>query len=156
MIVDADSVLSRLDYIREQLNLLQPLAVDPQKLENMKKDPYQYKGVVYMLHTSVEAMMDIAYHFCAKLYASSPENGAHAFEILAQHGDLPQASLPTLRKMVRFRNLVVHGYLHTDPGVVSEIVSKHLNDFVNWENATKTILEKSVQQEQRQNRSLLD
>lgn len=156
MIVDAESVLARLDYIREQVSFLQPLVEDPLKLEDMKKDPYRYKGVLYMLQTSIEAMMDIAYHLCAKLYATAPENGSHAFEILAEHGDIPQEKLATLRKMVHFRNLVAHGYLHTDPGMVARIIGTRLGDFMDWEIITRAILTKNLQHNQRSNRNLVD
>ena len=68
-------------------------------------------------------MIDIAFHLCAKRHAREPQSAADAFEILAEFGDVPRAFLPKALKLVRFRNLVVHGYLHVDSGarIVGEL-----------------------------------
>jgi len=58
---------------------------------------------------------------------------ADAFAILAQRGDLPEAFLPRVQRMVRFRNLVVHGDLHIRSAVVERIVAEDLGDFAAWE-----------------------
>lgn len=78
-------------------------------------------------------MIDIAFHLCAKLHAKEPQSAADAFEILGDFGDLPREFLPRVLKMVRFRNLVVHGYLQIDSGAVETIVTQDLADFVEWE-----------------------
>jgi len=133
MPVDRDRIRERLRYIREQLAILQPLAADGDERARRMDDALSYGGIVRSLQTSVEAMIDIAYHLCARLYAKEPRSAADAFEILAQRGDLPGAFLPRVQRMVRFRNLVVHGYLHTRPEVVERILAEDLGDFAAWE-----------------------
>ncbi len=106
------------------------------------RDPLRYNGIVRCLQTSVESMIDVAFHLCAKLYAKEPRNAADAFELLAQRGDLPGEFLARARGMVRFRNLVVHGYLHTEAETVERILADDLADFLTWERIVFGIAER--------------
>lgn len=133
MRVDHDRVGERLRYIREQVALLQPLALDADLRARRMGDPLTFGGIVRALQTAVEAMIDIAFHLCAKRYAREPQHAVHAFEILAELGDVPEAFLPRVRRMVRFFYLVVHGYLRVEPGLVEDIMAHDLADFATWE-----------------------
>lgn len=133
MDVNFERIRDRLVYIREQVSLLEPLAHSKELRQSRLQDPLSYGGIVRSLQTSIEAMIDIAFHLCAKLHAREPQSAADAFEILAEFGDLPRAFLPKVLKMVRFRNLVVHGYMHIDSGAVEAIVTEDLEDFAEWE-----------------------
>ena len=127
--VDTGAVGGRLDYLHRQAELLRQLPTDQGKLAEKLRDPFVYNGAVHLLQTSSEALIDIAYHPCARLHVTAPENGVQAFEILVSHGDLPQDFLRRAIPMVRFRNLVVHGYLPTDPAAVQRIIGDHREDF---------------------------
>lgn len=131
---------TRLLYIREQVGALEDLAHDVDLRRSRMQDPLSYSGIVRNLQTSVEAMIDIAFHLCAKLYAREPQSAADAFEILADQGDLPQGLLPGVLDMVRFRNLVVHGYLHAKREPVEKIVVEELGDFSAWEQVVADII----------------
>lgn len=139
MDIDNDRIRDRLRYIREQVGVLEPLAGDDAARSARLQDPLSFSGIVRHLQTSVEAMIDIAFHLCAKLYAREPQSAAHAFELLAERGDLPREFLPTAIAMVRFRNLVVHGYLSTSSDEVERIVIDRLPDFIAWEGIVKEI-----------------
>ena len=133
MPVNIERIRERLLYIREQVSVLEPLSKDADLRASRMRDQLSYSGIVRNLQTSIEAMIDIAFHLCAKLYAKEPESAAHAFEILAERGDVPKEFLPRVLEMVRFRNLVVHGYLHTKPELVEKIITDDLGDFAAWE-----------------------
>lgn len=139
MPLDRDRIRERVRYVREQLAILQPLAADADLRARRMSDPLSYAGMVRCLQTSVEAMIHVAFHLCAKRYAKEPQSAADAFEILAQRGDLPQAFLPRVRNMVRFRNLVVHGSLHAKSEMVDRIISEDLQDFIVWEGIVSEI-----------------
>ena len=141
--VDTGAVGARLDYLHRQAELLRELPTDQGKLTEKLRDPFVYNGAVHLLQTSIEALIDIAYHLCARLHATAPENGVQAFEILVSHGDLPQDFLRRAVPMVRFRNLVVHGYLPTDPAAVQRIISGHLEDFAVAERLIRAIVARS-------------
>ncbi len=116
--LDEARVKERLLYLEEQLAVLFPFRDNPALLESLAKDRLGYGGALYALQTSIQAMLDIAFHLCAKFYLKAPESSTDAFEILAEHGDIPADFLATAREMVRFRNLLVHGCLHTKPGAL--------------------------------------
>lgn len=133
MSVNTDRIRERLIYIRQQIGLLQPLADDTQMRQERMRDELSFSGVVRHLQTSIEAMIDIAFHLCAKRHAKEPESAANAFEILADHGDLPREVLRKVLEMVRFRNLVVHGYLHVQRELVEKVLVEGLTDFSDFE-----------------------
>ncbi len=137
--VNKDTVAVRLDFIREQVKNLQ-MAGDSDLLSAKLRDPFVFNGMVRMLQTSVEAMIDLAYHLCAKLYAKAPENAAHAFEILREGGAISGEFLLVATEMVRFRNRVVHGYLNKNPEAVRRMLQEHLGDFAVWERLVSDIL----------------
>ncbi len=133
MDVNVERIRERLVFIREQVDVLEPLAHNQELRQRRFQDALSYGGIVRSLQTSIEAMIDIAFHLCAKLHAKEPQSAAGAFEILADFGDLPREFLPRALKMVRFRNLVVHGYLQIDSRAVETIVTQDLVDFAEWE-----------------------
>lgn len=133
MDVNVERIRERLVFIREQVDVLEPLAHNRELRQSRFQDALSYGGIVRSLQTSIEAMIDIAFHLCAKLHAKEPQSAAGAFEILADFGDLPREFLPRALKMVRFRNLVVHGYLQINSRAVETIVTQDLVDFAEWE-----------------------
>ncbi len=133
MDVNVERIRERLVFIREQVDVLEPLAHNQELRQRRFQDALSYGGIVRSLQTSIEAMIDIAFHLCAKLHAKEPQSAAGAFEILADFGDLPREFLPRALKMVRFRNLVVHGYLQINSRAVETIVTQDLVDFAEWE-----------------------
>ena len=72
-------------------------------------------GVTYALQTALQAMIDVAYHVCAKAWRTAPKDAYEAFQHLAAHGAIEAARLATYRRMIGFRNRVVHGYEDVDP-----------------------------------------
>lgn len=142
MAIDIDRIRARLVYIREQIGILEPMARDVDRRRDRMLDPLSYSGIVRNLQTSVEAMIDIAFHLCAKLYAKEPQSAADAFEILADRGGLPLGFLPRARDMVRFRNLVLHGYRRTERELVERILAEDLGDFSVWEQVVSDIIER--------------
>jgi uncharacterized protein YutE (UPF0331/DUF86 family) len=140
MKIDRGRMKDRLVFIRARIAELRPLAADPETRRRRLGDPISASGVVHHLQTSIEAMIDIAFHLCAKLFAREPESAADAFCILAEGGALSQDLLERVLKMVRFRNLVVHGYLRTDMDVVEKILQHDLQDFEDFADAMQQLL----------------
>ncbi len=141
--INRESINERLDYIKEQEESLQAL-VDAGELDEELGRGVGFNGVVRMLQTSIEAMIEIAYHLSAKLYAIAPDNSRHAFEILWERGDIPDDFIVIARRMVGFRNIVVHGYLKKNIELVKETVINHLSDFDTWEQLVADIVAKKV------------
>lgn len=50
-------------------------------------------GLKYALQTAIEALVDLAYHLCAKLYMHAPADARDALVVLAQQGAIRRATL---------------------------------------------------------------
>jgi len=102
---------------RDQAALYRGLGTPPADANGSMKDilqPAVLSGIKYELQTCIQAMIDVAYHLSAKVFQTAPQDAYDAFEHLASGGVFPRARLAVYRKMVGFRNLVVHGYESVD------------------------------------------
>lgn len=78
---------------------------------------------------AVEQVINIAKHLISALDLKEPETYAGALDLLAPAGVLTQSHLDTYKAMVRFRNLLVHGYDGVEDAVIYGIYKKRLGDF---------------------------
>ena len=65
-------------------------------------------------------------------------------KILERERVIPSEQMADLRRMVRFRGLVVHGYLRRDDAVIGEIALQHLDDFTAFVQAVRSHLKGSA------------
>lgn len=128
MAVNPELVQSRLAFISGEVAALEQL-VESFSVDEFSADPWRVKGVKYSLQTVIEAMIDVAYHVCAKAFARAPQDAHEALLCLAEHGVIAREHLPIFREMVHFRNRVVHGYQRVDDDRVYRIVKDHRADF---------------------------
>ncbi|HVB08914.1 MAG TPA: HepT-like ribonuclease domain-containing protein [Bacillota bacterium] len=122
MSVDIDRVRQRAEYVRRQVAALRAVPLRMQRAAFVV-DPYVPSAVRYQLQTSIEALIDLAYHHSAKLAQHAPQDARDAFVTMAQQGILDVANLPRYHAMLRFRNRVVHGDLDVDNGTLYHMIS---------------------------------
>ena len=72
--------------------------------------------------------MDVASHVVAAEGYGLPDSLAGTFSLLEQRGVIGADLAERLRKMVGFRNIVVHDYRVIDPRIVDSIVENSMND----------------------------
>jgi len=125
---DRERIMAKIGYIREQIVGIRKLLADKSK-EEVLSDPWLIKGLKYALQTSVEAMIDIAYHIAAKEYNHAPSEAREAIRVLVDNGLVSRKDLPVYGAMIGFRNRVVHGYQEVAPERVYEIAEQELGDF---------------------------
>lgn len=70
-----------------------------------------------------------------------PPDASDAFTTLAEKGVIKGDDLPTFNEMIRFRNLVVHGYNKVDDTVVYHIARNESEDFRGFLRAVKAYLQ---------------
>ena len=87
------------------------------------------KGLKYSLQTSIEALIDIAYHLSAKQFNHAPVDAREALQFLISKKVLPSDQFETYSAMVGFRNRVVHGYQQVSDQRVYEISTKEIGSF---------------------------
>ncbi|MDI6907697.1 MAG: DUF86 domain-containing protein [Thermoanaerobacterales bacterium] len=125
--VNRDKLRDKISYIEECLRDLTGLSAIPR--ERFISDRISYHAAVRILQTAIEAMIDAANHIVARERLGTPKSYAEAFKLLAKAGVIPRDFLPTVEKMVRFRNQAVHLYEDIDPAAVHDILRHHLTDF---------------------------
>jgi uncharacterized protein YutE (UPF0331/DUF86 family) len=120
--------------LRERLRLLNEYVSDLREVQDV--DPQTYaenkllrRAVERTLHLAVEACLDIGQHIIARERYRLPEDNQDVIVVLGENDVLPDAMLPNLIAMARFRNLIVHDYARIDNEIVLGIVKQHLDDF---------------------------
>lgn len=77
-------------------------------------------------------MLDIGYAIVSDLNLGEPADHRQVFERLAAAGWITAAQAELCRRMVAFRNIVVHRYLQVDVAVLQRIVERDLDDLLGF------------------------
>ena len=116
--------LIRLKGYLDKLNTLSEY-----KREDFLGDFTKVESAKHLLQVSIESCLNISQHIIASEQFRVPENYAESFEILVENRLIPEDFIPTLRKMVRFRNRLVHLYWEVDEEAILEILKDGFGDF---------------------------
>ena len=82
--VDVERVMSKIAYIKAQLSDIEKL-INTKEKKHIIGDPWMIKGLKYSLQTSIEAMIDIIFHICAKHFNQAPVDARNGLEILVEN-----------------------------------------------------------------------
>ena len=77
-----------------------------------------------------EQAIDLANHTIRAAKAGIPTDSAESFELLARAGIITTELAASLKKMVGFRNTVIHEYQVVDMGIVDAVIATGLDDLV--------------------------
>ena len=118
-VIDLERVQTKLDYVEREAAAAAAGAARVRQLrvapaEDLEAAATMLRGVKYALQTSIQAMIDVAYHLAAKAFGSAPADAYEAFAVLARRGAIPAARLVPYRQMLGVRNRLVHGYQDVD------------------------------------------
>ncbi|NOZ07057.1 MAG: DUF86 domain-containing protein [Chloroflexi bacterium] len=132
----------RIEDIFRNLDLyvsqLYTLATMPE--EDLVTDLLKQGAARYYFQVAVEACLDVAHHVIARQQWRKPETYADAFAVLAEQGVVDKDFLPTLARMARFRNRLVHLYWEVDPNTIYQILQENLADFDRFKTLVITYL----------------
>ena len=121
---DDDLIAKKLAFIETCMQELRTLA-DPSRIET---DVRERRFVEHTLQIAIQGALDVASHIVSDERLGEPRTNKEMFDLLARAGWLPEALGRTLRSIVGFRNIVVHGYTDVDPAIVRDVVEHHLGD----------------------------
>ena len=125
---DEDLVRKKLAFIetcvRELRSLASPALVGV--------DVRETRFVEHTLQIAIQAAQDIASHIVAAQRLGEPRTNAALFDLLAGDGWISRELAGRLRAMVGFRNVLVHGYVEVDPGVLLDVLAHRLPDFLGY------------------------
>ncbi len=86
----------------------------------------------YNLIVAIEGAIDICNHIVARRGGRAPCDYADCFTILAELGLFPLEFVERLKKMARFRNLLVHLYWQVDNRKVYQFLKRDLKDLEDY------------------------
>jgi len=126
-VVNLKTVTSILNNMRTYQSKLSTLAAYSE--EDFLQDFTKVESAKHLLQVSIESCLDIAHHVTADEGYRTPRDSFDAFVVLNEEGILPDDFMPVLRKMISFRNRVVHLYWDVDDATVYNILQHDLGDF---------------------------
>ncbi len=119
-------------YVQELKTLSQP--------EKIRTDVREERFVEHTLQLAIQAALDVASHIVSDDRLGEPSTNRQLFEILARHGWITAELSDTLRQVVGFRNILVHGYSDVDLDIVRRIVETDLGDLLDFASVIRSRL----------------
>jgi uncharacterized protein YutE (UPF0331/DUF86 family) len=135
--------MTDLDLLEKKLAFIETCVRELRELsrpEHIETDIREQRFVAYTLQMAIQTALDSASHIVSDERLGEPRTNRELFELLQQHHWLSPDLTETLRKMVGFRNIVVHGYQSVDPRIVRDIVEHRLDDLLAFTAAIKSRL----------------
>ena len=102
---------------------------------NLTGDTLRQESILLNLQRACEASIDLAMHLVRRHRLGVPQDSRDAFVLLEQAGLLEAGLADRMKRMVGFRNVVVHAYHDVDLEIVAAILRDHLTDFTSFTQA---------------------
>jgi uncharacterized protein YutE (UPF0331/DUF86 family) len=115
---------------------------DPSRIAT---DRFQRAFYERRLQTAIQSALDAASHIVSERGLGEPRNNQELFVLLAQDGWLSDELALTCRRMVGFRNVLVHQYMDVDLDRLRDIAENRLADL---EEFVRSIRDRIGRQEQ--------
>lgn len=81
------------------------------------------------LQLAIQVCMDIGNYLIGQLGLTAPDEPENVFAVLGREGVISRELARRMVGMVRFRNILVHGYLDIDSQIVYYNLTDELGDF---------------------------
>ncbi|MCG8461339.1 MAG: DUF86 domain-containing protein [Holophagales bacterium] len=122
--VDRSVVLAKVAAIEQGLDRLR-YARDPATSlsERDRRDIVELN-----LQRATQSAISLAHHVASTEGWGLPARASEVFDVLAERGILSADLADRLKRMVGFRNVLVHRYEEVDPAIVESILEHHLGD----------------------------
>jgi len=135
-VTDLQLVAKKLALIETSVAELRSLA----RPEAVQEDVRELRFAAYTLHIAIQAALDVAAHIVSDNRLGEAHSNREFFELLARYGWISHDLMNSLRDMVGFRNIIVHGYERLNAAIVEEILRDHLDDLLQFVSAIRTQL----------------
>ncbi|MGH9366008.1 MAG: type VII toxin-antitoxin system HepT family RNase toxin [Thermoanaerobaculia bacterium] len=121
---DPELIAKKLGQIETCLRELETLA----RLDRIRQDVREQRFVEHTLQLAIQAALDVASHIVSDERLGEPRTNRELFDLLERSGWVSPDLAGTLRRMVGFRNVLVHGYDTVDLDVVEDVMRNRLAD----------------------------
>jgi len=127
MELDIKKIKFFINEITESVSEVEKLLKIPE--DEFWKEKRNIAAIKYFLLEAIEATCSICLHLVAKKLRKGVESPAECFELLGKEKLINENLSASLRKMARFRNILVHRYWEVDEKKVYQYAKKNLVDF---------------------------
>ncbi|MAE71098.1 MAG: toxin-antitoxin antitoxin component [Gemmatimonadetes bacterium] len=110
--------------------------------EEYDKDPGTFDSdftrqdaAILNIQRACEAALDMGQHLIRRQRLGVPQGARNVFDLLARGGWISEDLAAKLKSMVGFRNIVVHDYQTLQLPVAVAIITKHLDDLLDYSQA---------------------
>ena len=134
--------LSELDQYYKQIKEYEKITVD-----QYSADWKIQRIIERTLQMMIETCVDIASHIIADQEYRVPISYSDTFTILFDEKIIGERLFNALRKMAKFRNIVVHHYDKVDAEIVVGIIKKDLKDFMGYKDTIVDFLKSEAESE---------
>ncbi len=121
---DPELIAKKLGQIETCLRELETLA----QPDRIRQDIREQRFVEHTLQLAIQAALDVASHIVSDERLGEPRTNRELFDLLERSGWVSPDLAETLRRMVGFRNVLVHGYDAVDLDVLEDIMRSRLGD----------------------------
>ncbi len=126
--IDPELVAKKLGEIETCVGELRTLA----QPDRIRQDIRERRFVEHTLQLAIQAALDVASHIVSDERLGEPRTNRELFDLLERAGWVSPSLAQTLRNMVGFRNVLVHGYDTVDLAVVEDVLRSRLGDLVDF------------------------
>jgi len=127
MAVDIEKIKRRLTEIRDNIEKIKKYSSIDE--EEFWEDERNILSIKHLLLESIEACGDICVHIMAKKLFKATSSFAECFENLYKSKVINESLSEKLKKMARFRNILVHRYWQINDQKILEYAKNNLGDF---------------------------
>jgi len=99
------------------------------------QDVTRQDAAILNIQRACEAALDLGQHLIRREKLGLPQSARDVFALLAQGGWIDAPLAENLKRMVGFRNIAVHDYQTLNMAVTVEIITRHLDDFLQFRTA---------------------
>jgi len=99
------------------------------------QDVTRQDAAILNIQRACEAALDLGQHLIRREKLGLPQSARDVFALLAQGGWIDAPLAENLKRMVGFRNIAVHDYQTLNMAVTVEIITRHLDDFLQFRRA---------------------
>ena len=133
---DRELIAKKLALIETCIQQLRQLARPAAIATDIREERF----VEHTLQIAIQAALDVASHIVSDERLGEPRTNRELFDLLERQAWVGPEQAAAMRRMVGFRNLLVHGYEIVDVRIVVEIVEHRLDDLLGFVAAIRTRL----------------
>ena len=95
-------------------------------------------AAILNIQRACEAALDMGQHLIRREKLGVPQSARDVFTLLAQANWIEAGLADSLKRMIGFRNIAVHDYQSLQMPITLNIITQHLDEFLNYSKAIIT------------------